>query len=161
MQDYIIKNSGVKGMGLYSTVNIPTNHTIFEFVGKVLTSKDIVGLNKSTSANLLQIGSDLYLDVSGQSSMFINHSCTPNCCIKIVLNRAWLVSVKSIIIDEELTFDYSTTSTDNPNTWAMQCACGNNQFVCRKTITGFGSVPANIQKRYIAAGMVPNYVLGK
>jgi|ERR1700733_4225476 len=161
MPDYIIKNSPQKGKGLFATANIPANHTIFEFVGKLLTQQDIASVSPAITANYLQIGANLYLDVAGQASFYTNHNCVPNCCIQIRLNRAWLVSIKPIAIGDELTFDYSTTSTDSPQTWSMQCKCGNNQFVCRKTITGFGSVPANIQQRYIGAGMVPDYVLGK
>lgn len=159
MDNYTIKNSAGKGLGLFSAINIPANHTILEFVGKVLLRKNIPDFGGATAACLLQIGTTQYLDLGGQTSFFINHSCSPNCVIKIMVNKAFLVSLRPIAIGEELTFDYSLTSTEDASTWSMKCAC--SLFKCRKLITGFSSLPIAQQQKYIAAGMVPNYVIGK
>jgi len=158
MDNYIIKNSAGRGNGVFSTVNIPANHTIFEFVGKVLLRENIQDFTGMIATCYLQVGSNQYLDLGGTTPYFCNHSCSPNCCIKIMVNRAFLVSLRPIVIGEELTFDYSTTSTEDASTWSMHCAC--SLFKCRKLITGFSSIPKSQQEKYIANGMVPNYVIG-
>jgi hypothetical protein len=161
MDNYVIKNSLGKGNGVFSTVNLPANHTIFEFVGKVLLRQDIPDFSGTIASNYLQIGPTQYLDLAGTAPFYINHACLPNCMIKIIVNRAFLVSIQPIKIGDELTFDYSTTSTETPATWSMACKCNAGQFQCRKTITGFSSVPVKQQQKYIANGMVPNYVIVK
>jgi len=161
MENYIIKNSVGRGNGVFSTINLPANHTIFEFVGKVILKQDITDFTGNVATNYLQIGPTQYLDLTGTTPLYINHGCLPNCCIKIMVNRAFLVSIKPIAIGEELTYDYSTTSTETVDTWSMACKCNAGQFQCRKIITGFSSVPAKQQQKYIANGMVPNYVIGK
>jgi hypothetical protein len=161
MDNYVIKNTPLKGNGVFSTVNLPANHTIFEFVGKVLLRQNIPDFSGTIASNYLQIGPTQYLDLGGTAQFYINHGCVPNSCVKIIVNRAFLVSVQPIKIGDELTFDYSTTSTEDASTWSMQCKCGAGQFRCRKTITGFSSVPTKQQQKYITSGMVPNYVIGK
>src|SRR5271165_827253 len=147
MDNYLIKNTIEKGNGLFSTINIPTNHTILEFIGVPILRGDIQDFSGIIATNYLQIGTNLYLNLTGKISYWINHSCIPNCCVKIMVNRAFLVSIQPIRIGEELTFDYSTTSTEDTSTWAMTCKCGSSQFQCRKTITGFSSVPAKQQQK--------------
>lgn len=159
MDNYIIKNSPKKGNGLFSTINIPTNHTILEFVGKVLLRDNIQDFTGVIASCYLQVGKDQYLDLGGMTPYFINHSCSPCCVVKIMVNRAFLVSLRPITIGEELTFDYSLTSTEDASTWSMKCAC--SLFKCRKLITGFSSIPKEQQEKFIAYGMVPNYVIGK
>jgi len=160
MDHYIIKNSNQKGNGVFSVVNLPANHTIFEFVGKVILRQDIPDFTGNVAANYLQIGPTQYLDLGKTTPFFLNHACLPNCCVKILVNRAFLVSIQPIAIGDELTYDYSTTSTEDATTWLMACKCGAGQFNCRKTITGFSSIPKSQQQKYIANGMVPNYVIG-
>jgi hypothetical protein len=159
MDNYIIKNSVGKGNGVFSTVNLPANHTIFEFVGKVILRENIPDFSGNIATNYLQIGPTQYLDLAGTTPFFLNHGCLSNCYVKILVNRAFLVSLRPIVIGEELTFDYSLTSTEDSSTWSMKCAC--SLFKCRKLITGFSSIPKEQQQKYIASGMVPNYVIGK
>lgn len=161
MDNYIIKNSVGKGNGVFSTVNLPANHTIFEFVGKVILRENIPDFSGNIATNYLQIGPTQYLDLAGTTPFFLNHGCLSNCYVKILVNRAFLVSIRPISIGEELTYDYSTTSTETTDTWSMTCKCAAGQFNCRKTITGFSSIPTKQQQIYIASGMVPNYVIGK
>ena len=157
MDNYIIKNSPNKGNGLFSTIDIVANHTIFEFVGNILLRENIPDFTGKIASCLLQIGSNKYLDLVGNTSYFTNHSCLPNSFVKIILNKAFLVSIRDIKKGEELTFDYSLTSTEDPSTWSMQCNC--SMFKCRKLITGFYSLPKEQQSKLIIVGMVPSYAI--
>jgi uncharacterized protein len=158
MDHCIIKPSPGKGNGLFSTVNIPANTIIFQFVGKPILRAGIPDFSGVAAACYLQIGKELYLDVGGHYSFFINHACQPNCGVRIMVNKAFVVSLRAIKAGDELTFDYSTTSTEDESTWSMRCNC--SMFRCRKLITGFWSLPEVQKKRYIDLKVVPGYVLG-
>lgn len=155
-ENFIIKDSPGKGRGLFSTTDIEKNQIIFKFKGINLLKKDIPDFSGPVASCHIQIGSELYLDLRGDPSYFINHSCTPNVCIKVSINTAFAMALIPIKAGEELFFDYSTTSTETPDTWSLECGC--SIYGCRKLITGFNSVPMDKQKEYLAAGMIPKYV---
>ena len=156
MDNCVIKPSPGKGNGLFATKNIAANNIIFEFVGKPITKAEAAKLPSTDSACLLQVGADLYLDLRRHYSIFANHSCNPNCFVRIAVNRAFLVALRDIKIGDELVYDYSATSTDLPSEWALNCNC--HLFRCRKVISGFSSLPKEVQDKYIKLGAVPAYV---
>jgi hypothetical protein len=157
MDNCIIKPSPGKGNGLFATKNIVANSVIFQFIGNPLLRNDIEDFGGAKAACYLQIGKELYLDLGGHYSFFINHSCQPACGARIMVNKAFLVSLRDIKEGEELTFDYSTTSTEDEGTWALNCNC--SMFRCRKLITGFWSLTEVQKKRYMDLNVVPSYVL--
>jgi len=155
--DFIIKDTPKKGKGLFATKDYNKNMILFKFEGVKIVKEDAV--KHPNSAGLLQIGVDLYLDIAGHYSYFMNHSCNPNCYIKIAANTAFCLSFFPIKEGNELTFDYATTSSDDLTTWSMPCNC--SIFGCRKTITGFSVLPQKQQASYIELGLVPKYLRGK
>ncbi len=76
--------------------------------------------------------------------------------MRITGNRAILYSRFLITSDSEITFDYSTTSTDTPDTWKMDCQCRSPN--CRRIISGFPALDAQTQIAYQNKGMVPAYI---
>jgi uncharacterized protein len=155
MNDFVIKNSPEKGRGLFSLRDFHKDQIILRFEGKALKLEDM-DLTDPIVNSHFQIGTNLYLDLRGQSSIFINHSCNPNSYIKVNVNTAFLVVAHPIKKNEELTFDYSTTSTDTTEMWSMECKC--SVFGCRKLITGFWSLSEKQQRDCIEKGFVPKYV---
>jgi SET domain-containing protein len=156
LENIVIKTAANKGQGVFSLVNVPTNHIIFKFIGTPIKKEDIKDFSGKIASCYLQIGTDLYLNVEGDASYFVNHSCNPNTAVRIHTNQAFLISIRPIVIGEEIVFDYSTTSTEDVSTWSMGCNC--SRFECRKVITGFYSLTAAQQKVYIDKEMVPKYV---
>ena len=143
-----------KGIGVITTVNVPKGTIIFEIKGNVIKEKDIP---KSADLNYyLQIGPETFLSPSGSFDDYVNHSCFPNCGIIVIGNRAFLVSIMFIKANTEITFDYSTTSTDTLATWSMQCKCGD--YTCRKVISGYSTIPVETQKYYQSLNIIPTYV---
>lgn len=65
----------------------------------------------------------------GNHSRFFNHSCKPNCQLQEWVAdyqcRITIYSIKDILPDEELTFNYGP-----PNPYGMPCMCGSNN--CQK-----------------------------
>jgi SET domain len=142
------------GKGTFTTVRIPADTPVMEITGTVLLDKD---LPANADMNLyLQVGPNTYLGPSGEADDFINHSCDPNCKLHVVGNRAILWSLYIIPAGAELTFDYSTTSTDTLDTWKMNCKCGS--YKCRKVISGYSTLDPALQNNYKSRDMLPMYI---
>lgn len=142
------------GKGIFTRVTIPADSPIIEFRGTIVNSKDL----PQDSSIYLQIGPESYLGPVGTVNGvdYINHSCDPNCYIHVVGNRVILYSLYVISENMELTFDYSTTSTDTHDSWKMNCLC--ESFKCRRVISGFQYLDASLQEEYKRKGMVPLYI---
>lgn len=142
------------GKGLFSRVEIPANVPIVEFTGPVITFKEL----PHDSSNYLQIGINTYITPVGAVNGvdFINHSCNPNCMVHTVGNRAILYSLYVIPSNSELTFDYSTTSTDTLEMWKMDCNCKSPK--CRKVISGYQYLDASLQDEYKKKMMIPLFI---
>ena len=142
------------GNGIFTTTPIPANSPIIEFKGNIVFYKDL----PPDSANHLQIGPDRFLVPTGtiKGVDFINHSCDPNCNMHVVGNRAILYSLAVIPANVQLTFDYSTTSTDTLDEWKMDCRC--NSPKCRKVISGYQYLSDDKKKEYVQRGMVPIFI---
>lgn len=142
------------GLGIFTKGIIPANVPIKEFRGKVFTLDEL----PQDSSVYLQMGPNLFLGPIGTVNGvdYINHSCNPNCYIHVLGNRAILYSLYVIPANSELTFDYSTTSTDTLDSWKMNCECGYNK--CRKVISGWQYVPQDVQDKYNQKGIIPLYI---
>lgn len=146
-----VQPSRLGGLGLFTIVNLKKNLPIIEFVGDLFNNS-----NKPNTPDILQIGNDTFLGLSGGQDDHVNHSCDPNCYLHIVGNRAMLYALYDINSGTELTFDYSTSSTDSLDTWQMDCNCGT--FNCRKTISGFKLLSSATQKSMNTKGIIPLFM---
>lgn len=149
-----VKASKKGGQGTFTTIKIPANTAIMEITGPLRLDREIPP--EDTMAMYLQVGPNMYIGLSGGADDFLNHSCDPNCKLYVVGNRAILYSMYVIPEGAELTFDYSTTSTDTHESWKMDCSCGS--YKCRKVISGFQYLPAELQTAYKEKGMIPLYI---
>lgn len=153
MNDFVIKDSKVSGKGLFTTIPFQANSILFKFDGKIIKSAD----PKTVNSRFLQIGSQTYLDIEKHMGVFCNHSCNPNCYVKIAVNSVFLLTSRAISAGDELFYDYSLTSNETTDSFSMSCNC--DPFGCRKTITGFNSLSEKQKARLISLGMVPKYVI--
>lgn len=144
------------GMGVFAKAPIPAGTVIFEFTGTVLTRSQFPTNLKPEDDHYLQVGKDSYLGPSGDLDDFINHSCSPNCGVRVVGNRALLFTLYDIRLGSELTFDYSTTSTETQENWSLTCNCGS--YSCRKIVSGFQYLTPEQQAQYKFLDAVPEYV---
>src|ERR1700674_96 len=119
MTDFIIKKSTLREQGLFSNKDFAANTVLMKFTGKNLTNEELIKLSYDRQSATLQIGKTLYLDTNNEPDDFIAHRCQPNCYVKIAVNNAFLISLYPIKEGEELTFDYSLTSTDSLDEWKM------------------------------------------
>ena len=144
------------GNGTFTTIDIPANTPIFEIMGGPLYS--LSELPDWNDPAILQIGKDTFMGPVGglPGADYLNHSCNPNCRLHIIGNRIILYSMYVIKADSELTFDYSTTSTDTLDMWKMDCQCG--LFNCRKTISGYQYLDDKTKTDMLKKNMIPMFM---
>jgi SET domain-containing protein len=153
-KQYLKVKPAINGLGVFTTIKIPAETPIIEATGQVNALSDIKDPNEPA---LLQVGPDTYMGPTGDIVPdYINHSCEPNCYFHIVGNRAILYSLYVIPAGAELTFDYSTTSTESKDTWVMECKCGS--YKCRKIISGFQYLDPALQEHYKSKNILPLYI---
>lgn len=149
----LVKKIGTAGeIGVFTTTSIPANVPILEFNGDLFTRETL----QHEMGRVMQISHNSFLGPSGDFDDYINHSCNPNCAVKIVGRRTILFSLYLIPADTELTWDYSTTSTDTPEQWSMECKCGSHN--CRKMISGFHSLDEKTKADLLKKNMIPMFI---
>lgn len=150
-----IKNSKEgMGIGLFTEIDIPANRPIIEVFGEIHTKETMPNPDHPA---WLQISNKYFIGPSGGKDDYVNHSCDPNCYINVVGRRAILFSMYHIREGSELTFDYSTTSTESLDKWKMVCFCGS--FKCRNIISGYQYLSPEIKTAYEKKGIVPMYIV--
>ena len=65
--------------------------------------------------------------VRNNFARFMNHTCDPNCEVEIINNRIWILSIKNIKKEDELSYNYGysydTDFKDHP------CKCKKSKCV--------------------------------
>ncbi|HET6451462.1 MAG TPA: SET domain-containing protein [Spirochaetia bacterium] len=140
---------GAYGKAVYAAERIPAGTLIAPFTGPFLRYAET---NADTYA--LQIGPDLYIGESGDVDDLFNHSCDPNAWVKIQGRTVELRALRDILPGEQICFDYSTIMDEDDFT--MKCACGSPH--CRGTIRDGRLLPDEVWNRYVALGILPDYV---
>ena len=137
-----------------STIDIKKNTPICEFQGAMYNE----GVTPESN-DALQIYHNIYMGYSGKIYDHIRHSCSPNCFVSIIGKRAVLYSLYDIKKNMEITFDYSTTSTESLDQWSMKCNCGS--YNCRKIISGIQSLDTKTIEEYKKKNMIPLFITNK
>lgn len=144
---YQLLNCSNKGEGIFATKRFQANETVM--VGAIESEN----LDKNHS-HASQVGEHKYV-LHGGSITKVNHSCKPNCGIKLNSTGAHnFVAMQTIEIDEEITFDYAMRNY-NVEYFPAICCCGAKD--CRGNITGWKDLPASFKSNY--EGFVAPYLL--
>jgi SET domain-containing protein len=139
MKEAVCVKKSDMGFGIFAAKGIPKDEVILEFKGPRVKIPDMTGIPQEVWDHLFNVGLDEYI-MAREPGVRTNHSCNPNAgIVKDVL----LVAMRDIKKGEEITFDYSTVTADN---WQMQCRCGSPN--CRKMISNYVDLPAELKKKY-------------
>ena len=141
-----LRTTATKGDGIFTTRPFAAGETLL--VGRIEKR-----LSKNHS-HASQIGEHEYVLFAGLISTF-NHSCEPNCGIKLNVHGGHdFVAMRHINANEEATFDYAMRNY-RINHFPGICTCG--EKACRGSITGWRDLPQSCKDRY--SGFVAPYLL--
>ncbi len=131
-----VKKSYEKGQGVFAVRKFRKDNII-------IVGKPVYKLQERTWQSL-QIDIDTHIRMNIPFEL-VNHSCDPNCGIKVnEFNGYNLVAMRDIDVGEEITFDYCMSE------WisiaVKNCKC--NSDICRKTIKGGKFLSVEILNKY-------------
>lgn len=164
MKNFVIKKSRIKGKGVFTNKDIKKGEKIFNFSLNILrkySSEEIKRIKKINKEHLDYVGNGKYV-VDYSTASYMNHSCNPNCYVKIVNNyERYVYALRNIAKGEELAHDYTATSIDQfggKGFWKFKCNCKSKN--CRKMIHGdFLKMPKNWQIKFYKH--LPYYIKNK
>ncbi len=139
---FAVRASPIAGLGAFATRQIRKGERIIEYLGERITSQEGDARYSGTAfahapVLLFSVDERTVIDagVGGNEARFINHSCEPNCEAVIQRGRVWIIALRTITPEEELTYDYNLTGDkdDVQQLWHVHaCHCGSRS--CRGTM---------------------------
>ncbi|AFY40144.1 nuclear protein SET [[Leptolyngbya] sp. PCC 7376] len=134
---YELRTVGNKDEGVFSLRHFKTAEIVM--VGKI---KEILSSNDSHAS---QIAKGIFARHTGDIPK-VNHSCGPNCGVKLNESGAHdFVARRDITVGEEITFDYAMRNYIIEH-FPLQCACGADN--CRGQVTGWKDLSVEQKKHY-------------
>jgi hypothetical protein len=132
-----VRTSGHHGRGIFANARIAARTRLAVFGGSILSNDDALELPPSLQPFAMQIEERFVLaaphSLDRDDTRFFNHSCNPNAGIR---GQLFLVAMRAIEADEEVTFDYAMTvanAVGGGPPFDMPCNCGARS--CRGRIT--------------------------
>lgn len=120
----IRRRSKVHGWGVFAVTPIPKNTRIIDYAGEKVSHQESLRRERRYMKHrhiwCFQIDRRWVRDaaVGGNIARFINHSCRPNCYVRIVGDTIWICAARNIGAGEELTYDYCTDGEGS-----IRCCC--------------------------------------
>jgi uncharacterized protein YbdZ (MbtH family) len=141
-----LRTTAEKGEGVFATRWFDAGETVI--VGVIERRLD------RNNSHAIQIGPDEFVEVRGLRAR-VNHSCNPNCGIRVNGSGAPdVVARERIAPGTEITYDYAMENYVVEH-FAAPCCCGEKG--CRGTVTGWRDLPAETKAAY--RGFVSPYLL--
>jgi uncharacterized protein len=126
-----INLSKIDGKGCFATVRFARGRKIAEYVGEKISRREISRRVKG-KRRLYISGVDSYWAIDacklGNGTQYINHSCEPNCYVKIIHGHILFFALRDIEPGEEIVIDY----IDSYHSDKKKCTCG--APTCRRRI---------------------------
>lgn len=129
-----VTRSGIQGRGAFATQRIRKGQRIIEYAGERISNDEAdVRYDESSMRRhhtfLFTLTPRKVVDgaINGNESIYINHSCDPNCEAVIEDARIWIHALRTIQPGEELAYDYQyepTGENDDEMAKFYMCLCG-------------------------------------
>ena len=125
--------SPIHNNGLVAARTIPEGTRIIEYVGERLTKREsairafrrIDQAQRTGAAAVFIFELNSRYDIDGSvrwnPARLINHSCNPNCETRIIRGHIWIIALREIQVEEELSYDYGY---DLEHWEEHPCRCG-------------------------------------
>lgn len=141
-----VKNSTIHGKGVFARKDIPKGKKIIEYVGEHISWKEALRRHPHDPSQPnhtfyfgLEDGSAIDAKYGGNESMWINHSCSPNCQSLEEdagkSTKVFLYAQKKIKAGDELFYDYGLQLEGKITKQIKkdyECRCGSKK--CRGTM---------------------------
>ncbi len=135
---YEIRESSIHNKGAFAKQGIAKGTRVIEYIGDRITKAEsarrsirMIEKAKETGHGAVYIFElnkryDIDGDVSYNTARFVNHSCNPNCETDIIRGRIWIIAIRDIKKNEELSYDYGYDLDDFRD---HPCRCGSDKCV--------------------------------
>lgn len=126
-----VGKSKIDGKGCFATTFFPKGRKITEYVGEKVSRREVARrIHKAKRIHICGIDSYWAIDgrVGGNGTQYINHSCDPNCFIRILHGHILFFARRDIYPGEEITVDYISSYHSDQT----ECHCQSPS--CRGTI---------------------------
>jgi SET domain len=145
---------GEFGLAVYANRSFPAGAYLIEFCGPRYHRSEVQSNLPGSDDRFVQIDSEHFMGPSGGMDDLVNHSCDPNAGLRFDEHGIFLVAIKPIQTGEEISWDYSTTSSRS--TFFMKCKCGAEN--CRQVIGDFEFLEPELQGHYRELGLLPPFL---
>ena len=135
------KKSKIHGIGIVASEVIKKNTKIIEYIGEKITKsegnkrsaeriKKYLYKKNEGSVYIFELNKKYDLDGTPlyNKARYINHSCDPNCEVDIINNQIWIIAIKNIKKDNELSYDYGYPFDEDDYTDHV-CKCGSRKCI--------------------------------
>jgi hypothetical protein len=129
-----VRQSGIQGKGAFANRKIRKGQRIIEYTGERISNDEADDRYDETNMRrhhtfLFTVTPRIVVDgaINGNESIYINHSCDPNCEAVIEDRRIFIEAVRTIEAGEELAYDYQyerTGEDDDEMARFYKCLCG-------------------------------------
>jgi uncharacterized protein len=129
-----VRKSPIDGKGCFATKFFPKGKKITEYTGELITRREVARRVKNRKKHrICAINYQWHLDGArgGNGTHYMNHSCRPNCYMRITRGHLLFMALRDIHPGEEITCDYITTH--HPDDYPCRCKAAD----CRGTINKF------------------------
>lgn len=115
--------SRIAGQGLFAAQEIKQGTRIVQYSGEKIASVERARRLAAGNAYIFHLNYRYAIDGAtlANTARYINHSCDPNCIVETTDDSLWIVALRHIVTNEELSFNYGYDMQhyrDNP------CHCG-------------------------------------
>ena len=125
----VVRSSRINGRGVFASTSLPRRRKLGEVSGTLVRLPQArQAVEQHSKIYLIELSDHLALDCSrGNSFRHLNHSCRPNCYLRVFNRHVEIYSLKKIPAGAELTVNYGVT----PHVGGMVCSCGERQCLGR------------------------------
>ena len=115
-------DSPIQGRGLFAATTLPGRRKLGEISGRLVKLPQARKVIETAERiYFIELTSKWALECSdGNQFKHLNHSCSPNCYLRIIGMRVEVYTLRPIRQGTELTVDYGVT----PHKGGMRCRCG-------------------------------------